>query len=154
MKLTDILLDRFIGSKLFEMAFFRKDAKNQITSLSPLIFDHLLKLFVLESPENKNHWINEIDTWLRQIDKIYLKPYTKKPSKQDLYNWILFDSAPSYCIDYIDNTIRQWKRKDYKEIQVRDFDKQFTLNKIFSIIERVAKDISINKFETIEDYLI
>jgi len=90
-KITELLLDKFASTALFEMARSRKDAKDLITTLSPHIIAHLVKLFVLNSPENKNHWIKEINSWLNQIDDIY-----KKPDWQTIYNWIVFDSSPHY----------------------------------------------------------
>jgi hypothetical protein len=136
------------------MARSRKDAKDCITSLSPQIVTHLVKLFVFNSPENKNHWIKEIDGWLNQIDDIYLKPSDKKPDWQTIYNWIIFDSSPHYDAEYIDGRVRKWLETDYENVSVYDYDADVVLNELLKIIERVSQDISIpNKFISINNYL-
>lgn len=153
MRLRELLLNGIMNTRLFEMAFDRQTAKNKVTSLSPLIFDHLLKLWVLNSPQTANHWYSEIDSWLNQIDNIYLKSSKKKPSKQDLYNWLIFDSAPHYSEEYMNHVITKWKRKEYATVPLRDFDTDVVLNQILSVIDKICMDISNNNFTTIDDYL-
>jgi hypothetical protein len=152
MRIVEIL-DALNSTRLFEMAYERKQAKDLVTSLSPQIFDHLLKLFVLESPNTTQHWIREINAWLFKINKIYLKPNKLKPQKNDLYNWLVFDSAPYYSEQYIDTEIKIMKRNDYKNIPIRDYDSSDVLNKILSIINQVSIAISNNTFESIEDFI-
>lgn len=135
------------------MSKSRKDAKNNITALSPQIFNHLLKLFVFNDPQNKNHWINEIDNWLNQIDEIYLKPTNKKPDWQTIYNWLVFDSAPHYSPEFIDLKVRKWKKSEYKSAMVYDYDGTVVLNQILKILEKVSKDIAGDKFVTAQDYM-
>jgi len=154
MRIKEFILDKFMNTKLFEMSRSRKDAKDDITSLSPQIVTHLIKLFVFNSPENKNHWIKEIDGWLNQIDDIYLKPSNEKPDWQTIYNWIIFDSSPHYDAEYIDGRVKKWLATDYKNVSVYDYDADVVLNEVLKIIERVSKDISIpNKFISINNYL-
>jgi hypothetical protein len=147
------ILDGLSNTFLFEMAHERKIAKQIVTDLSPQIFDHLLKIFVFENPQGVNHWINELDNWFGKINKIYLKPKKSKPHKDDLYNWMIFDAAPHYAEPYVTNTIRIMKRREYKNLPLRDFDVEEILVRIFNIIGNVCKDISDNNFETIQDYL-
>lgn len=147
------ILDIIIATPLFEMAYSRKIAKDMVTELSPQIFDHLLKLFVFESPENVHHWRREITIWLLKINKLYLKSNTKKPSKEDLYNWLILDAAPHYSEKYIKNTIDIMLDDEYKNIKLRDYDVEFILNKIFGIIGKVCEDITSDKFRKIDDYL-
>ena len=154
MKLAEVILDKIADSQLFEMARSRKDAKTLITGLSAPIITHLVKLFVFNSPENKNHWIKEIDSWLNQIDDIYLKPTNKKPDWQTIYNWIVFDGSPHYDVDYVEGKVRKWINQDYMGVEVYDYDADLVLNQIFKIIENVAKDIEVpNTFVSIKEYL-
>jgi hypothetical protein len=153
MKLFELFLDKFSESTLFEMAKSRKDAKNLITGLSPQIIKHLVKLFVFNSPENKSHWINEIDNWLLEIDDIYLKPSNKKLDWQTIYDWIVFDSSPYYSASYINSIVTRWKKTQYMNVQVYEYDAELVLNQILKIIESVCKDIEKpHKFESIQDY--
>ena len=154
MRIKEFILDKFASTNLFEMARSRKDAKDVITALSPQIITHLVKLFVFNSPENKNHWIKEIDGWLNQIDDIYLKPSNKKPDWQTIYNWIVFDSSPHYDSQYIDGRVRKWLATDYKNMNVYDYDAEVVLNQVLKIIEQVSKDIAVpNRFISINNYL-
>jgi len=154
MRITEIILDKLANTKLFEMARSRKDAKDIVTSLSPQIFVHLLKLFVFDSKENKNHWVIEIDGWLNQIDNIYLKPSNKKPDWQTIYNWLIFDSSPYYNSEFLNGCVRKMKLTNYKNVVEYDYDADVVLNQILKIIEQVSKDLATpNKFITITDYM-
>lgn len=154
MKLSEIILDKIADTKLFEMARSRKDAKTITTGLSAPIIQHLIKLFVFNSPENKQHWIKEIDSWITQIDDIYLKPSNKKPDWQTLYDWIVFDGSPHYDADYLNGRVRKWVNHDYSGVEVYDYDADLVLSQIFKIIENLTKDIAIpNKFISIKEFL-
>jgi hypothetical protein len=153
MKIKDVIVDSLSSTRLFEMAFDRQTAKNKVVDLSPQIFDHLLKIWVLDSPQSSQHWRNEIDNWLGQIDKIYLKSSKKKPSSEDLYNWLIFDSAPYYSEEYISKTIGKWVRGNYKGINIRDHNADVVLNQILSVIQLVCTDISKDNYVTIDEYL-
>ena len=154
MRLFELFLDKIGDTTLFEMAESRKNAKRIITGLSPQIFKNLVKLFVLNSPENKQHWIKELNGWFNSIDNITLKPNNKKIDWQTIYNWMIFDSPPHYSASYVDNIIKKMRRQDYSTIAVYDYDSELVLNKILKILESVCKDIEeFDKFITIEDYL-
>ena len=153
MKITEMLLDKIIDSTLFEMASSRKDAKRLITGLSPQIFGHLIKLFVFNSINNRSGWIKEINSWLNDIDDIYLKPSNKKPDWQTIYNWMIFDSAPHYTALYIDNKVKKLIATTFSDASVHDYDPETVLNHILKILEQVTKDIADDKFITLENYL-
>jgi hypothetical protein len=153
MKLYEFFIDKISETAIFEMARSRKDAKDTITSLSPQIVHHLIKVFAFNDPQNQNHWLGEINTWLNQIDDIYLKPSNKKPDWQTLYNWIVFDSSPHYSPNYIDLRIKKWMAGEYKNTKLQDYSSEFVLNSILSILEKVVKDISNDRFVSIRDYI-
>jgi hypothetical protein len=153
MKIKDIIVDTMMNTRLFEMAFDRQTAKNKVIDLSPQIFDHLLKIWVLDIPQSSQHWRREIDAWLGQIDKIYLKLSKRKPPAKDLYDWLIFDSAPHYSEEYIDKTIGKWSRGNYKGVNVREYDASVVLNQILSVIDKVCTDISKDNYVTIDEYL-
>ena len=147
------IIDLLNEISLFEMAHRRRDVIRKVTDLSPLIFDNLIKLFVFESPENHNHWITEINGWLRQINILSIKPDSRKPSKQELFNWLILDSGPHYDEIFIDMQVRIWKKNEYKTIPLRDTNYSFILNKIFFILDSACKDIAAREFSSIADYL-
>lgn len=153
MKVTDIILDYISELTIFEMARSRQDAKRIVTDLSPQIVLHLIKLFVFNSPQNKQHWINEVNTWFGKIDDIYLKPSNKKPDWQTVYNWIVFDSSPHYDSNYIDSKVKKMINAEYSTNQLYDYDAESVLNQILKIVERCSKDMANDQFTTIGDYL-
>jgi len=153
MWIKELLADYLATTSIFEMAFHRQIAKNKVTDLSPQIFKHLLKIWVLEYPNDSNHWRKEINTWFYYINDIRLKPNNKKPSKQELYHWLIFDSAPHYSIEYINEVIETWDGGEYETIRIRDFDPAIVLEQILQVINQVCADISVGKFKNINNYL-
>jgi hypothetical protein len=154
MKIVEILLDKFIASRLFEMARSRKDAKDIVTDLSPQIFTHLIKLYVFNSPENRDHWLKELNAWFNKIDDIHLKPSNQKPDWRTIYDWMIYDSSPHYDADFINGRVRKLKNTDYADTAIYDYDASTVLNEIFGVIQRVCRDLAkSNKFIKIEDYL-
>ena len=154
MKLKEILLDVVIGTTLFEMARSRADAKQVITAISPQIFKHFVKLFVFNSPENKNHWITELNTFFHTINDITLKPNNKKPDKNTVYNWMVFDSSPHYDEAWVVGFVKISLLGDYKDIVIYDYDAKIVLNKILGILQLILTNIEQpNKFITVADYL-
>lgn len=153
MRIFDIIIDKLNETALFEMARNRAEAKSIVTNLSPEIFDHLLKLFVFSSPENKQGWIKELNAWLNKIDKIYLKPGSKKLDTQTLYNWLVFDSSPHYSENYVNSVVRKLKATNFKNVPIYDYDSTQVLNQILKILNDVSNDISNDIFTTIENYL-
>jgi len=153
MRIEEILVKVLMKTSIFEMAYDRQKAIDIVSDLSPEIFDHLLKLWVLEYPQGKNHWISEINAWLRKINRIRLKSSKKKPSKQDLYDWMVFEASPHYDEDYVNEMILLWKNEDYIGVPVRDFDVDIILNQIFHVIELICTDISAGNFVTVNNYI-
>lgn len=153
MRIFDIIIDKLNETTLFEMAFERKKAKKTVTSLSPQIVKHLIKLFVFNSPENKNTWISEIDGWLNDIDDIYLKPDKEKLEFIDVYDWMINQSGPYYNGQYVESVVTKLKSTKFKNVTTYDYDSNHVMEKILTILNNVCKSIGNNTFTTIEDYL-
>ena len=105
MKLKEVFLDIIIGTKLFEMARSRAEAKQLITAQSPQIFEHFVKLFVFNLPDVRAHWIVELNAFFNVINRIYLKPNNKKPDKNTVYTILpskeLLDEKIGDTINYL-----------------------------------------------------
>ena len=149
MRLFELIGDWLLTTPLLEMAMDRRRAKDKVTDLSPQIYTHLLKLFVVNSPEN-HHWQSEINAWLGLIDDIRFKHNHKKLDFETGYNWFMFDAAPHYDEVFLDNRIKKFHREGYK---LNEVDPAFVLNKIADIVQRVFKDIENNKFDGVDAYL-
>lgn len=153
MKLFEMLGDYLLATNLVEMARDRSDAKRIVTEASDVAMEHLLKLFVFNSPENTSHWCTEIDAALVRIFRIKLKQNKKRPDWQNLYNWFVFDASQHYNEEWIDEFVSFSKYTDYKDVPLNEYDKEFVLNKILSIVKQVMMDISDGTFRTIRNYL-
>jgi hypothetical protein len=153
MKIFDIILDRLNETTLFEMARSRAQAKDIVTDLSSEIVDHLIKLFVFNSPQNKQGWITEINAWLDKIDNIYLKPNAKKIDSTTLYNWLVFDSSPHYSGNYISSRVQKMLATSYKNVPVYDYDPDHVMKQILNILSNVCKSIGNDTFTSIENYV-
>jgi hypothetical protein len=146
-------IDYLNETMLFEMAYERKKAKEIVTSLSPEMFSHLIKMHVFDSPTSIHHWQAELNAWLLKINRIHIKPKSIKPDSKDLYTWFVYDSSPHYTAEYIKNEIRIMKRQEYKSLKMKPYEEDELLHITLDIIKRVMNDISSNDFETIEDYM-
>lgn len=153
MRLIDSCLDKLNNTMLFEMAFERRKAMDTIVNLSPQIFEHFIKLFVVNIPLTKNHWVKEINGWFNIINKIYLKPKNRRLSYEEIYNWLIFESAPYYSSEFIDSSVQRMLRMEYKGIDVKEYDANQLLNIILNIIQNVARDIAKDEYKGIEPYL-
>lgn len=153
MRWYEFMLDKFSQTKLFEMAMSRDKAKNSVISYSPQIIRHLIKIFVFEAPESSSHWASEINSWLLEIDDITLKPNNRKIDKQTLYQWLIYDSAPTYNAAYVVKWSTNFKDNGYATLPMREFDPEEIINQIKLIIERVCSDISLGTFKSIRDYI-
>lgn len=151
--LKELFLDVIRKNPIFEMAMDRAKAEEKVTSLSPQIMKHLIKLFVFNSKNDRQHWVKEIDSWLNQIQDIQLKSNKKNIPAYTLYQWFLFDSAPHYDGSFVVNTVRKLTRQEYKDVQVYDYSGEHVMNQIIKILENVFDDIENDMFFTIENYL-
>lgn len=153
MKLLEIFLDKISNTTLFEMAMERKLAKSMVVDLSPQIIKHMIKLFVINDPNSMRHWIIEIDGWLHKIQDIQLKPNMKSVDKYTLYQWLIHDSAPHYDSEFVDKTVRRFKQREYSGAVFHQFDSDYVIEKITSILGLVCGDLAKDEFNSIEDYL-
>jgi hypothetical protein len=131
------------------MALDRKDAIIKITSLSEPIVDHLYKMFVVNSPQSHHHWRSELNAWLKKINSFHLKPSAKKPTKDDLYDWITKKQS-LLTTRYLQKQISIWK-DEYKIYD--NIDYEFVVEKVSSILNLICKDISDDELDNISEYI-
>lgn len=74
---------------IFHHAFSRKEIKDKASNYNDLILIHLCKLFLDKDSLDRNHWIGEIQGWIRSLDKLTCK--TTKPSLSEL---VMIDVNP------------------------------------------------------------
>jgi hypothetical protein len=77
--------------EISEMAYPKRYVEQIITSLADPINEHLIKLVGFEfSPELRQHFRQELDTWLDKIQRLRMKPNNRTDTAKFYYD-LLFD---------------------------------------------------------------
>lgn len=146
MRLIEILIDKIIELPLLEMAIERKMAHRDIHGISFELTNHIIKTLVIPESGDREHWKNEIDEWLQNIQRIILKPKNKRLSQTQYFEWLVRE--PEYVAD--ERWIRLLKHRYKDENFVVSYDLNETLQ---HILYRLCVDLGNNQFESIENYL-
>jgi hypothetical protein len=151
MRIREIILDTIIGSRLFEMAFNRKQAIDTARSYSYEIDLHLLKILMYEQVRDYDHWCTEVDTLLNRVQRTKLK-HNKKPLDFDTLYKILWEGyleSPDEVKDLMSDIDKEYS-KSYKLI---NYDYLEIHKKIQNVLLSVCEDISSSTLKDIRDYL-
>jgi hypothetical protein len=77
--------------EILEMAYPKRYVEQIITGLTDPINEHLIKLVGYEfSPELRQHFRQELDTWLDKIQRLRMKPNNRTGTAKFYYD-LLFD---------------------------------------------------------------
>jgi hypothetical protein len=77
--------------EIFEMAYPKRYVEQIIIGLADPINEHLIKLVGFEfSPELRQHFREELDTWLDKIQRLRMKPNNRTGNPKFYYD-LLFD---------------------------------------------------------------
>jgi hypothetical protein len=150
--LLEIFLDIMSDSDLYEMAETRKDAIKMVNSKSYQIYQHMIKLKTLNSPIDRNHWIQEIYIWISEFEDIKLKPKNKRLSYDQLHEWFWIEGHEFHWKD-LEKKVNRLSKYEYKNIKILRTDYKQIHTEIYNEINHMLKDISNNKFTHVEDYV-
>jgi hypothetical protein len=151
MRIVDILLDRLCETRLFEMAFERKRAINNADSLCDPISMHMIKVLMFGQATQRQHWLKEIDTWLRSVQRHILKT-TKKPLPFKDLMYLLHEGPLEHVWEVQDRMNELYS--DYPQQTITQPDAAVLHKQLEELYSRVCYDISEKKFKTISDYLV
>jgi hypothetical protein len=150
MRIQDIILDVIIGTRLFEMAFKRKNAIDKVRAYQSTLISHLIKILIFEKSENRNHWCNEVNSYLDSIQDIKLKG-TNQPLESSMLFELMFNE-PIGHLSTVDKMIiriqRQYQSDNPSELNGYKIHKQ-----IHDILYDISHDISLDRFNDIREYL-
>jgi competence CoiA-like predicted nuclease len=150
-----IYLEKFkywlINRPFFEMALYRKDAVDNIRSLSGTILLHLIKVKYLKNNINDNHWRNEIKSFFRKVNSIRIKPKNKKFSRDEYMSYLFIepycDSSSSYKKDiynpnksFIRSLLNEINYEYGSNIKYDDFEFSLFVNFFKMITEKIELD--------------
>ena len=150
MKIKELVLDAIINTKLFEMARSRDDALRLLTSLQFQIGLHILKILMYGKTQDYKHWVNEINTWLNDVQSIYLKP-SKKRLGADVYKKYLWEHLFE-SVSEVQNHMNRLYR-EYPNSTIIQPDAILIHKELLEILNKICDDVSQNKFATITNYI-
>jgi hypothetical protein len=101
MRLIDIVADKLANTNLMEMAFQRKEVERKVTDISDTLNEHVIKVMIFPNSRDRDHWLKEIDGYLRSIRGWRIKPKNKIPSYEQYEEWLinkleLYDQLPRF----------------------------------------------------------
>lgn len=151
MKIKSILEEWLFNLPIFEMAYERREALNQIENLNYQIDLHLVKILTVDiSHETKSHWLTELNAWLRKINNIKIKGKRPKFVKDVYYKHLFIhllgdlDSFRNILNDIrIDNPNYVFVDEPYEE----------SYKKTEHVLNAICHDIANYKFNSIFDYI-
>jgi hypothetical protein len=146
MRLIDIVADKLANTNLMEMAFQRREVENRITDLANPLVVHLIKILVFPKSAYKDHWIKEVNNWLRTINKFKLKPKNKRPTYAQYNEWIiekweLYNQIP---------TILKELKTDYPSEKILLPNR--LREDLLTIMHSICKDLAKDELKYIKEY--
>lgn len=59
------------------MSVKKADGIRFVSAITRPLVEHIIKLLIIDSKSGREHWVKEVDNWLREISSIRLKPKDK-----------------------------------------------------------------------------
>jgi hypothetical protein len=133
---------------IFEMAMRKSIAEEKITELSIPIIHHLIKIFKWEDDINRNKHINDINSWIRDIQNIKLKTKTGRFKESDYFRILFIENVPS---KQVLTRIIAYDLSKYSYLTVINGD-EIVYNKLNDICTKISQDLAKNDFKSINLY--
>jgi hypothetical protein len=150
MRIIEILIDSLIKTSIFEMAFSKADAIRKTSELQFEIAEHLIKVFMYSESEYVNHWCNELNSWLKKIQKLKLKN-SNKPLPYNVLRKILWEQ-PVESIEEVQSHMNHIYR-EYKNLSISKPDARVIHSHIAIVLHDICTDISKDKFYDVRNYI-
>jgi hypothetical protein len=135
-------------TRIFELAYNRKDAMNKIRDLSLNTSMELLKILMYQDSRNQPHWQGKFDGWIRNIQR-FAKGTLKE---RDLIN--LLWEEPLGNMDQLEDLISMVEMDYYKPSHHINYNDLTSLHKqMKDIFTSISRDMVNNKRININNYL-
>lgn len=141
---------RALIDMLFEQAYKRKVAIDQIRHLVRPIVLHLIKILKWDDQIDFSKHTHDISQWLFDVQLEKVKSGRGRLSASEYFD-LLYDEPIGDDVSIVGDFIGRKLRK-YKNNHVLRSDDD-VMREMKRILKEVSKDISMNKFEGIEGYL-
>jgi hypothetical protein len=150
MRLREVVLDYIAETKLFEMAFERKVAVNKSRHLQNQISRHLVKVYMYQDSEYVNHWCNELNTWLNDIQDNIVRGNNRPLDFDTLMKILLIE--PMESVAEVQNLMNRVYR-EYKDLKIDQPDAAVVHKNIHLIVPKICDTISNSRFQDIQTLL-
>lgn len=146
------LVDLLMTTKLFEMAYHKKDAIDKISNISPNISRELLKILMYQESKNRSHWKSKINGWLNDVSE-----WSDIKKGKRLDSKILFEKLFNEPLEDLDQLIKKINRieSEYygKSRYINYSDLNLLHSNIKNIYKQIIQDIFQNKNIDINNYI-
>ena len=131
------------------MAFERNHAETRITELGWLALSSMIVISKWEDTDNYAKHVDDINQWLFDVQKILIQPRGKRFQRKRYYQLLFAEQIKTTegITQYINRGLRGYKSLEVIRSDAGVYEQ---LNKIY---KQLAKDLSNNQFEGIENYL-
>ena len=131
------------------MAFESNHAETRITELGWLALSSMIVISKWEDTDNYAKHVDDVNQWLFDVQKTLIQPKGKRFKWKRYYQLLFAEQIQTTegITQYINRGLRGYK--GLEEISA-DAEVYEQLNKIY---KQLAKDLSKNQFEGIENYL-
>jgi hypothetical protein len=135
-------------TRIFELAYNRKNAMDKVRDLSLNTSMELLKILMYQDSRNQPHWQGKFDGWMAGI-----KRYSKGTLKErDLIN--LLWEEPLGNMDQLEDLISMVESDYYKPSHYINYNDLSSLHKqMKDIFTSISRDIVNNKHININNYI-
>ena len=134
---------------LAKMAFERNHAITRITELGWLALSSMIVISKWEDTDNYAKHVDNINQWLFDVQKTLIQPKRKRFERKRYYQLLFAEQIKTTegITQYTNRGLREYKGLEVIRTDAGVYEQ---LNKIY---KQLAKDLSNNQFEGIENYL-
>lgn len=143
MNILDLLADKVLDIPLMEMAYERKVVIRKIDDLSMQLAIHVAKIFTVNNPRDKKHWIGEVNGWLYTINSWYVDRRKKLPFS--VYYRLLWEGP----LGHEDSVLAIMQKQDKYQYTIT----KHTQTDVQQMYIAVCHDLAGDKPIKIENYL-
>ena len=151
MKISEIILDKLNDTRLFEMAFDRKSAKQQFSNLTLQLKKHLIKIVAFKDGMNYQHHCHEINNWLDDLDTVRWNRTQRL--KKDTIMELLWDGPLGHGAIAVEDTINTMIRVHNYTVPRNQLSYHQIYELLFKVYDEMSFDLSRGKVDSIQHYL-
>ena len=131
------------------MAFERNHAETRITELGWLALSSMIVISKWEDTDNYAKHVDDINQWLFDVQRTLIQPKGKRLKRKKYYQLLFGEQIQTTegITQYINRGLR-----GYKGLKVINTDAE-SYDQLSKIYKSLAKDLSKNQFEGIQNYL-